>query len=222
MAKDNKIISADDFASDVPVESTAEIQQQFTPPNVEQPTEQGFVNTNVPNSQTEEPKEATNQEFTPPNAEQPAFGPVANNIVADNNSVEPKAEETQRVKRTGSETEIREVDPTKNAKLQKRMKSKPKNMSVGKFTIPKKLVYIAVPVAIVVVFLIIAAIKGAVGGGSSSDNNFFTILDKIVQTEAGQFTYIIDVRTSEVKPVETKQEESNYEDVSTTELRSNS
>ncbi len=78
---------------------------------------------------------------------------------------EPKQEEVHRVKRTGSETEIREVDPTKNAKLQKRMKQKPSSVGIGGFKIPKKLLYIAVPVLIIVVMVVAKLVIGGVGGG---------------------------------------------------------
>ena len=88
MAKENKVISADDFASDIPVET-----ENNAPVEETQPTEKPDF---VAAESGEEP-------------------PVE----------EPKQEEVHRVKRTGSETEIREVDPTKNAKLQKRMKQKP-------------------------------------------------------------------------------------------------
>ncbi len=180
MAKENKVISADDFASDIPVET-----ENNAPVEETQPTEK--------------------PDFMA--AESGGEPPVE----------EPKQEEVHRVKRTGSETEIREVDPTKNAKLQKRMKQKPSSVGIGGFKIPKKLLYIAVPVLIIVVMVVAKLVIGGVGGGSG-DTNYFTILDTIVQNETGQFTYIIDVRTKEVEEVKKDDESSaDYKDVADTE-----
>ena len=180
MAKENKVISADDFASDIPVET-----ENNAPVEETQPTEKpDFM---AAESGEKPPVEA------------------------------PKQEEVHRVKRTGSETEIREVDPTKNAKLQKRMKQKPSSVGIGGFKIPKKLLYIAVPVLIIVVMVVAKLIIGGVGGGSG-DTNYFTILDTILQNEKGQFTYIIDVRTKEVEEVKKDDESSaDYKDVADTE-----
>ncbi len=180
MAKENKVISADDFASDIPVESM-ETNESESKPTVEVDTTSSEIETI-----SEEPKD------------------------------EIKVEEVKKVKRTGSETEIREVDPTQNKKLQKRMKQKPTTVGVGGIKIPKKVLYIAAPVLIVLIMLLVKLISSGVGG--SKETNYFSILDSILQTEQGQFTYTIDVRTKAVEQVaKTETSNADYNEVANTE-----
>lgn len=163
MAKENKVISADDFVSDIPVKTE--------------------------NTETVKP--------------------------TSTETVEP-TEEVKKVKRTGSETEIREVDPTKNKKLQKRMAQKSTPLDKIKFKIPKKLLYVIVPVLLIVILIVIKLISDRAGG--LGNTNYFTILDTIIQNEQGQFTYTIDVRTRAIEPVNTQNETgADYNEVANTE-----
>ena len=183
------MISADDFNSDVPIEQ------------VEDTTEVNEVT---------ETNEVTDFEVvTNTNEAQPTFN---EEMVVENTNVSEDipTEDVKRVTRTGSETEVREVDPTKNAKLQKRMKQAKTTVAVGKFKIPKKLLYVAIPVGIIALMLIVKGISGLIGG-KSDDGNYFTILDNIVQSEKGHFVYSIDVRTSEIPKAEPSTESASTE-----------
>ena len=206
MADSNKMFSAEDFDAD------------FTLPTADNSMANEFAEefeTPVPQETPVEQPVQPMQQRQPVQQRKPVQQQVAQPKQRVQQEVQP---ELKKVTRTGSETEIREVDPTKNAKLQKRLKQKPKEVNVGKFHLPKKLIYIAIPVVAIILMLVVKAIKGG-GSGSSAggDGNYFSILDTIVQNEVGQFTYTIDVRTKEAEPVTETPTEDNYEDVANTE-----
>ena len=230
MAK-KKIISAEDFTADIvetsqePVQETEPVVAEDTPQEVEKTS----IDSNPvePETVTEEKVDVSTQEVEPttetvePTKVEPTKVESTNVVTEEKAEKEEKevkadTDEVQRVQRNGTETAIREVDPTKNAKLQKRMKEKKTTVSIGKFKLSKKVLYVAVPVAIIALMLIVKGISSKVGG--NKDENYFSILDSILQTEQGQFTYTIDVRTKAIEEVtKTTESTSNLDEVNNIE-----
>jgi hypothetical protein len=240
-----KIISAEDFTADIvetsqepvqdevqeseqnmkqePVQETEPIVAEDTPQEVEKTSTDS--NSVEPETVTEEKVDVPTQEVEPTTETVEPTKVEPTNVVTEEKvakeekaakEVKPNADEVQRVQRNGTETAIREVDPTKNAKLQKRMKEKKTTVSIGKFKLSKKVLYVAVPVAIIALMLIVKGISSKVGG--NKDENYFSILDSILQTEQGQFTYTIDVRTKAVEEVtKTTESTSNLDEVNNIE-----
>ena len=98
-----------------------------------------------------------------------------------------------RVTRTGSETEVRQVDPTKNKKLQKRQQEAKNKVTKKEFKLPKWALVVG-SVALLVIVVIVA--KAIMSANKSKDTNFFTVFDTVTQpTQPGLFHYDITVAT---------------------------
>lgn len=118
-----------------------------------------------------------------------------------NQETNEETNEVKKVNRTGSETEIREVDPTKNEKLRNRQIAAKNKVKKKAFKLPKWALFGGIALVAIIAIFVVKTVNSAM---NSTKNTYFTVFDTVLKpTEPGSFSYEIYVGTKEANADET-------------------